>query len=156
MGAFSSSVGGQVFRNQRRHNHLYLRGPHPHKTMVWNHGLHPLRTMVLKSPSAPTSMVFSIAWCQGRDFQGPCFSGRAWFCDGGDHAGTGDHASFNTMQSPRITFHNFSGNSLFCVYFLHRGFQQDLEGPNLEKFQDRPPGLKFSSEIETDGIFKRD
>ena len=31
-----------------------------------------------------------------------------------------------------------------------------LEGPNLEKFQDHPPGLKFSSEIETDGIFKRD
>ena len=30
------------------------------------------------------------------------------------------------------------------------------EGPNLEKFQDRPPGLKFSSEIETSDIFKRD
>ena len=30
------------------------------------------------------------------------------------------------------------------------------EGPNLEKFQDRPPGLKFSSEIETNDIFKRD
>ena len=30
------------------------------------------------------------------------------------------------------------------------------EGPNLEKFQDRPPGLKFSSEIEANDIFKRD
>ena len=30
------------------------------------------------------------------------------------------------------------------------------EGPNLEKNQDRPPGLKFSSEIETNDIFKRD
>ena len=30
------------------------------------------------------------------------------------------------------------------------------EGPNLEKIQDRPPGLKFSSEIETNDIFKRD
>ena len=29
------------------------------------------------------------------------------------------------------------------------------EGPNLEKFQDRPPGLKFSSKIETNDIFKR-
>ena len=29
-------------------------------------------------------------------------------------------------------------------------------GPNLEKIQDRPPGLKFSSEIETNDIFKRD
>ena len=37
--------------------------------MVWNHGLHPLRTMVLKCLSATTSMVFSIARCQGRDFQ---------------------------------------------------------------------------------------
>ena len=43
--------------------------PHPRKTMVWNHGLHPLRTMVLKSPSATTSMLFSIARCQGGDFQ---------------------------------------------------------------------------------------
>ena len=30
------------------------------------------------------------------------------------------------------------------------------EGPNLEKNQDRPPGLKFSSEIETNDIIKRD
>ena len=30
------------------------------------------------------------------------------------------------------------------------------EGPNLEKIQDRPPGLKFSSEIETNDIFKQD
>ena len=30
------------------------------------------------------------------------------------------------------------------------------EGPNLEKIQDRPPGFKFSSEIETNDIFKRD
>ena len=37
--------------------------------MVLNHGLHPLRTMVLKSPSATTSMFFSIARCQGGDFQ---------------------------------------------------------------------------------------
>ena len=37
--------------------------------MVWNHGLDPLRTMVLKSPSATTSMFFSIARCQGGDFQ---------------------------------------------------------------------------------------
>ena len=29
------------------------------------------------------------------------------------------------------------------------------EGPNLEKIQDRPPGLKFSSEIETNDILKR-
>ena len=43
--------------NQRRHDHLYL------------HGLHPRKTMVLKSPSATTSMFFSIAWCQGGDFQ---------------------------------------------------------------------------------------
>ena len=33
---------------------------------------------------------------------------------------------------------------------------ENPEGPNLEKFQDRPPGLKFSSEIETNDIFKRD
>ena len=30
------------------------------------------------------------------------------------------------------------------------------EGPNLENFQDRPLGLKFSSEIETNDIFKWD
>ena len=30
------------------------------------------------------------------------------------------------------------------------------EGPNLENFRDRPPGLTFSSEIETNDIFKRD
>ena len=36
-------------------------------TMVWT--LDPLRTMVLKSPSATTSMFFSIARCQGGDFQ---------------------------------------------------------------------------------------
>ena len=35
---------------QRRHDRLYLHGPHPLKTMVWNHRLHPLTTMVLKSP----------------------------------------------------------------------------------------------------------
>ena len=29
------------------------------------------------------------------------------------------------------------------------------EGPNHEKIQDHPPGLKFSSEIETNHIFKR-
>ena len=55
--------------HQRRHNRLYLHGPHPRKTMVWNHGLHPLRTMVLKTSSATTSMFFSIARCQGGDFQ---------------------------------------------------------------------------------------
>ena len=54
---------------QGRHDRLYLHGPHPRKTMVWNHGLHPLRTMVLKSPSAATSTFFSIARCQGGDFQ---------------------------------------------------------------------------------------
>ena len=37
--------------------------------MVWNHGLDILRTMVLKSPSAITSMCFSIARCQGGDSQ---------------------------------------------------------------------------------------
>ena len=30
------------------------------------------------------------------------------------------------------------------------------EGPSLEKIQDRTPGLKFSSEIETNDICKRD
>ena len=39
---------------QRRHDCLYLHGPHPRETMVLNHGLHPLTTMVLKiSASAP-------------------------------------------------------------------------------------------------------
>ena len=37
--------------------------------MVWNHGLQPLRTMVLKSPSAATSILFSIARCQRGDFR---------------------------------------------------------------------------------------
>ena len=41
----------------------------PSQTMVLNHGLHPLRTLVLKSMSAAASLFFSIAWCQGGDFQ---------------------------------------------------------------------------------------
>ena len=38
----------------------------------------------------------------------------------------------------------------------HTQGPKNPEGPNLEKIQDRPPGLKFSSEIETNDIFKRD
>ena len=88
---------------QRRHDRLYLHGPHPRKTMVWNHGLHPLRTMVLKSPSATTSMFFSMARCQGGDFQDHGFEGVQTmvqdhgFSRVGDHAGTGDHASFEKI-----------------------------------------------------------
>ena len=50
-----------------------------------------------------------------------------------------------------------------CIHFASRLFLwENISGPssqraqNLEKFQDRPPGLKFSSEIETNDIFKRD
>ena len=38
---------------QRRHDRLYLHGPHPRKTMVLNHGLQPLRTMVKIPTLAP-------------------------------------------------------------------------------------------------------
>ena len=36
--------------HQRRADHLYLHGLQPRKTMVRNHGLHTLRTMVLTIP----------------------------------------------------------------------------------------------------------
>ena len=77
--------------------------------MVRNHGLHPLRTMVLKSPFAITAMFFSIARCQGGDFQdrgsdgGADHGSRPWFCEGGDHAGTGDHASFEINHLKRFS-----------------------------------------------------
>ena len=76
---------------QRSHDRLYLHGPHPRKTVVWNHGLDPLRTMALKSPFATTSVFFSIARCQGGDFQdhGSEDGSGPWFCEGGGHAGTG-------------------------------------------------------------------
>ena len=47
---------------QRRHDRLYLHGPDPRKAMVLNH-------MVLKIPSATTSMFISEARCQGGDFR---------------------------------------------------------------------------------------
>ena len=58
-----------------------------------------------KSPSATISMFSSLALCQGGDFQDRGFGGggvanhgsRPWFCEGGDHAGTGDHASSNSV-----------------------------------------------------------
>ena len=31
---------------------------------------------------------------------------------------------------------------------LREGVPKDPKGPKIDKFQDRPPGLKFSSEIE--------
>ena len=85
-------------RFQRRHDdRLYLHGPHPRKTMVLNYGLHPLRPMVLKSPSATTSMFFSIARCRGGDFQDHGSEGVQTMVqdhgfEGEDHSGTGDHA----------------------------------------------------------------
>ena len=55
-------------------------------------------TMVLKSPSSTIYMFFSTARWQGGDFQdhgseGVQTTSRPWFCEGGDHAGTGDHAA---------------------------------------------------------------
>ena len=66
------------------------------KTMVWNHGLDPLRTMVLKIPSATTSMFFFIARRQGGDFQDHGFEGAQTMVQ--DHG----FARVGTMQVQAI------------------------------------------------------
>ena len=60
---------------QRRHDRLHLHGPHPLKTMVLNHRLDPLRTMVLKIPAlAPDYGKVHRSGCRG-GFQDHGFEG---------------------------------------------------------------------------------
>ena len=59
--------------HQRRHDRLYLHGPHPRKTMVWNHGLDPLRTMVLTIPACNHFYVLFYSLVPRRGFSGPWF-----------------------------------------------------------------------------------
>ena len=74
---------------RRRHDRLYLHGSHPRKTMVLNHGLPPLRTMVLKIPAlAPGYRKEHSSGCRGGQPQpwfwgGRGYGSRPWFCEGG-------------------------------------------------------------------------
>ena len=53
--------------SQRRHDRLYLHGPHPRKTMVWNHG--PPQNHGPEIPLCNHFYVLFYSRCQGRDFQ---------------------------------------------------------------------------------------
>ena len=108
--------------NQRRHDRLYLHGPHPRKTMVLNRGLHPLRTMVLKIPTlAPGYRKECRGGCRGgfqdHGSEGADHGSRPWFYEGGDHAGTGDHASSDSMPC----FFGENGLSLAAVCNVKHG-----------------------------------
>ena len=91
---FAGDFPGGFFWTRRRHDRLYLHGPHPRKTMVLKHGRHPLRTMVLQISALTPGYRKNIEVVAEGHFRTLVLRGcRPWFSEDGDHAGTGDHAS---------------------------------------------------------------